>query len=145
MMKSYELTYLVSSGLTSEQMEDLVKKINSLISKNGEITGSVAPVKKSLTYPIKKQNTAFLNQIEFNFGPEEIDKLKKEINKQNEILRIILTEKKNIKIKKKARSAMLKPKSFLEDTKISLKKELKETKQKIGLEEIGEKLDEILK
>lgn len=126
-------------------MEVLVKKINSLILKNGEITVSAAPVKKSLTYPIKKQNTAFLNQIEFNFEPEEINKLKEEINKQNEILRIMLTEKKNIKIKKKARSAMLKPKSFLEDTKISPKKELKETKQKIDLEEIGEKLDEILK
>ncbi|TFB07972.1 30S ribosomal protein S6 [Candidatus Atribacteria bacterium MT.SAG.1] len=144
-MKLYELTYLVSSGLTPEQMETLVKKINSLILRNGEITGSVVSVKKNLTYPIKKQNIAFLNQIEFNFEPKEIDKLKEEINKQNEILRIMLTEKKNIKIKKKARSAMLRPKPSLEDTKISSKKELKETKQKIDLEEIGEKLDEILK
>ena len=144
-MKLYELTYLVSSELTPEQMEILVKKINSLILENGEITGSFAPIKRNLTYPIKKQNTAFLNQIEFNFEPEEIDKFKREINKQNEILRIMLTEKKNIKIKKKTRSAIEKPKSFLEDTKTLPKKELKETKQKINLEEIGEKLDEILK
>ena len=144
-MKLYELTYFVSSELTPEQMEILVKKINSLILKNGEIMGSIVPIKKNLTYPIKKQNTAFLNQIEFNFELEEIDKFKKEINKQNEILRSMLTEKKDIKIKKKARSAMMKPKSFLEDTKISPKKELKETKQKIDLDEIGEKLDEILK
>jgi len=144
-MKPYELTYLVSSELTPEQMEILVKKINSLILEHGEITSSLSPIKRNLTYPIKKLNTAFLNQIEFNFEPEEIDKLKKEINKENEILRIMLTEKKNIKIKKKTRSAMPRSKLFLEDTKISPKKELKETKQKIGLEEIGEKLDEILK
>jgi len=144
-MKLYELTYLVSSELTPEQMEILVKKVNSLILENGEITGSFSPIKRNLTYPIKKQDTVFLNQIEFNFEPEEIDKFKKEINKQNEILRIMLTEKKNIKIKKKTRNTIIEPKSFLEDAKTPFKKELKETKQKIGLEEIGEKLDEILK
>jgi len=144
-MKLYELTYLVSSELIPEQMEILVKKVNSLILENGQITGSFSPIKRNLTYPIKKQNTVFLNQIEFNFEPEKIDKFKKEINKQNEILRIMLTEKKNIKIKKKTRSAIIEPKLFLEDAKTSIKKELKETKQKIGLEEIGEKLDEILK
>ncbi len=144
-MKLYELTYLVSSESTPEQVEILVKKINSLILKNGEITGSIAPVKKSLTYPIKKQNIGFLNQVEFNFEPGEIDKLKREIDKQKEVLRIMLIEKKNIKIKKKTRNPILESKPFLEDTKISPKKELKETKQKIDLEEIGEKLDEILK
>jgi ribosomal protein S6 len=140
-MKLYELTYLVSSELTPEQMEVLFKKINSLILKNGEIRVSAAPVKTKLSYPIKKQNTAFLNQVEFNFEPEEIDKFKKELNKQNEILRIMLTEKRSIKVKKKVRSAILKPKPFSEDIEASSK----ETKQKINLEEIGEKLDEILK
>lgn len=144
-MKLYELIYLVSSELTPEQMETLVKKINSLILKNGEIIGSIAPTKKNLTYPIKKQNTAFLNQTEFNFEPEEIDNFKKELDKQNEILRIMLTEKKNIKIKKKDRKPILGPKPFSKDAKILPKKELSETKQKVNLEEIGEKLDEILK
>ena len=144
-MKSYELTYLISSELTPGQMEISVKKVNSLILENGEITGSFSPLKRNLTYPIKKQNTVFLNQIEFNFEPEKIDKFKKEMNKQSEILRIMLTEKKNIKIKKKTRNTIIEPKLFSEDTKISSKKELKESKQKIDLDKIGEKLDEILK
>jgi len=140
-MKLYELTYLVSSELTPEQMEVLFKKINSLVLKNGEITVSAAPIKIKLSYPIKKQSTAFLNQIEFNFDPGEIDKFKKELSKEKEVLRIMLTEKKSIKIKKKARSVISKPKLFSEDIETSPKK----TKEKINLEEIGEKLDEILK
>jgi len=140
-MKLYELTYLVSSELTPEQMEALFKKINSLVLENGEIAVSAAPIKRKLSYPIKKQNTAFLNQIEFNFDPEEIDKFKKELNKEEEILRIMLIEKKSIKVKKKVRSAILKPKPFPEGIEESSKK----TKEKINLEEIGEKLDEILK
>ncbi len=140
-MKLYELTYLVSAELGPEQMEALLKKINSLILKNGEITGSIAPIKKNLAYPIKKQDAALLNQVEFNFEPEQIDAFKKEINKEKEILRIMLTEKKNIKIKKKNRNPILEPKLIPEDIKLSTEK----PKQKADLEKIGEKLDEILK
>jgi len=140
-MKSYELTYLVSSELNPEQMETLLKKINSLILKNGEIMGSIPPDKKNLAYPIKKQDVVFLNQIEFNFEPDKINDFKKEIQKEKEIIRIMLTEKKNIKIKKKSRNPILEPKPILKDIE---EKEIKQTKQKANLEEIGEKLDEIL-
>ena len=140
-MKLYELTYLVSAELSPEQMETLSKKIDSLILKNGEIIGSIAPDKKNLTYPIKKQNAALLNQVKFNFEPELIDEFKKEINKEKEILRIMLIEKKNMRIKKKNRNSILEPSLTPEDIKIPAAK----SKQKDDLEKIGEKLDEILK
>jgi ribosomal protein S6 len=140
-MKLYELTYLVSAEVSPEQMETLSKKVDSLILKNGEIIGSIAPDKKNLTYPIKKQNAALLNQVKFNFEPELIDEFKKEINKEKEILRIMLIEKKNMRIKKKNRNSILEPKLIPEDIKISAAK----PKQKDDLEKIGEKLDEILK
>jgi len=140
-MKLYELTYLVSAELSPEQMETLSKKISSLILKNGEIIGLIAPDKKNLTYPIKKQNAALLNQVKFNFEPELIDEFKKEINKEKEILRIMLIEKKNMRIKKKNRSSILEPKLISEDIKIPAKK----SKQKDDLDKIEEKLDEILK
>ena len=140
-MKLYELTYLVSAELSPEQMETLSKKVDSLILKNGEIIGSIAPDKKNLTYPIKKQNAALLSQVKFNFEPELIDEFKKEINKEKEILRIMLIEKKNMRIKKKNRSSILEPKLISEDIKIPAKK----SKQKDDLDKIEEKLDEILK
>ncbi len=140
-MKLYELTYLVSAELSPEQMETLSKKISSLILKNGEIIGLIAPDKKNLTYPIKKQNAALLSQVKFNFEPELIDEFKKEINKEKEILRIMLIEKKNMRIKKKNRSSILEPKLISEDIKIPAKK----SKQKDDLDKIEEKLDEILK
>ena len=140
-MKLYELTYLVSAELSPEQMETLSKKISSLILENGEIIGLIAPDKKNLTYPIKKQNAALLSQVKFNFEPELIDEFKKEINKEKEILRIMLIEKKNMRIKKKNRSSILEPKLISEDIKIPAKK----SKQKDDLDKIEEKLDEILK
>jgi len=84
-MKLYELTYLVSAELSPEQWKLCLKKISSLILKNGEIIGLIAPDKKNLTYPIKKQNAALLSQVKFNFEPELIDEFKKEINKEKEI------------------------------------------------------------
>ena len=140
-MKLYELTYLVSAELSPEQMETLSKKISSLILKNGEIIGLIAPDKKNLTYPIKKQNAALLSQVKFNFEPELIDEFKKEINKEKEILRIMLIEKKNMRIKKKNRSSILEPKLISEDIKIPAGR----SKQKDDLDKIEEKLDEILK
>jgi ribosomal protein S6 len=140
-MKLYELTYLVSAELSPEQMETLSKKISSLILENGEIIGLIAPDKKNLTYPIKKQNAALLSQVKFNFEPELIDKFKKEINKEKEILRIMLIEKKNMRIKKKSRNSILEPKLISEDIKTPAGR----SKQKDDLDKIEEKLDEILK
>ena len=132
---NYQLTYLISPQLNSTEIEDFSKKIESLISKFGKILKLENPERIRLSYPIQKKREAFLNFLEFKGEVNQIDNLKKEVEKEKNILRYLLIKKKEIE--KKIRE----PKK--ERTKTPETKELKE-KKKVELKDIEEKLGEIL-
>ena len=133
-MKLYQLTYLISPELNSEEATDFSQEIDSLISKKGKIIKPAIPSKRILAYPIKKQTTAYLTRSEFHLDPQETENLKKEIETKSKILRFLLSEKKVHKIKPE------KPR-----IKVAPKEKKGPTPKKAELEKIGEKLEEILK
>ncbi len=92
-MINYELSYLISPELSQSELEDFLKKIESLVSKTGKILKSENPKKTKLSYPIQKKKQAFLNVFEFQAEKEKIDNLKKEIEKEKNILRYLLIKK----------------------------------------------------
>ena len=131
-MEIYELTYLISPNLSSEEINSLQAKVAGFIQeKQGVLTNTLPVVKKELAYPIKKHLTASMATVIFQANPEEIERIEKKIKTEQEILRYIILNKipvKNVSVKRKP---LLQP----------LTEEAKKTK----IEKIDKKLEEILK
>ncbi len=159
-MKTYELTYIVSPELSSEQLKSVAEEINSFVQKEeGVILKSENPIAKTFSYPIKKQGSGFFIVLEFQLAPEKIIELKEKIEKDNKILRHFIMIKKPVKIKKERRvkkhaaaepektdvfSMEQNPITAATHSKPGPEKHARAGEEKIELEDIEKKLDEIL-
>lgn len=133
-MKNYELTYLIIPDISTEEAKTLSEKIAGFISElNGTVINNINPEKKRLAYPIKKKIDAFLGSIEFSIAPELTKDFKKKIDTETQILRYLIT----VKLKERERPVK-KPKK-------EIPIEEKPKKQKVDLENMDQKIDEILK
>lgn len=140
-MKPYELTYIISSEITTEQAETEAKNIESFIQdKEGVILKSENPSPKTLAYPIKKQGSGFFAVLEFQLEPKELGKLKEKLQKNDKIIRHMLIIKNPEKIQKERR---IRKKPLVSSPLVEAIKEEK-TNKKVELREIEEKLEEIL-
>ncbi len=144
-MKAYELTYIISSGLKSEEAENLKKELEVFVQeKGGVILKSEKTVPQSLAYPIKKQSSGYFVTLEFQLEEKEVKPLKEKLQKDIRILRHVILYKKPIKEMKKKRTR--KPLAGLDigatKTQESHLKTKKEGKVELG--DIEKKLDEIL-
>jgi len=147
-MKTYELTYIISSQLNSEESDNLKKNLESSIqSKEGVILKSEKTLAQTLSYPIKKQSSGYFVILTFQISEDKIKEIKDNLEKENKVLRHFIIVKKPIKAMKERR--MRKP-LFMQDKieKSSFVKVLedkeKKNEGKVELEEIEKKLDEIL-
>lgn len=144
-MNYYELTYLLSPGLSEEEREAFQKKIQSLIQgEDGILTDSRNPLKRKLGYPIKNKGEAFLITLNFNLAPEKLGTLEKKLRSENQILRYLILTKPEAKVslaggKKMPQLLKILPSKTYKDKKIVKPKE-----KKVELKEIEKKLEEIL-
>jgi ribosomal protein S6 len=127
-MNFYEIAYLISTKIEPEKVKEIQKEMIAILRKHeGKIEEEVPALKRSLAYPIKKEKEAFLVSLTFWMPASRIKNFKKEIEKIEGILRYLI-------VKKKA------PKKVIETEK---KKPAKKP-EKIELEKLEEKLEEIL-
>jgi ribosomal protein S6 len=124
-MNYYELAYLISSKIDEESLKKTVEEINQFLSKEGKVLFSQTPLKKTLAYPIKKEEKAFLGSIEFEAEGEKIKGIEKMLKDKKEVLRYLIVKKK-------------KPKE-----KLKIEHPTKKQK-KVKISEIDQKLKEIL-
>ena len=104
-MKSYELTYLISSEISEQEVRELQAKIASFIQDNGGVLVQEKPAFKiRLAYQIKKQAGAFLVIVDFQFLPEKINDFEKKLKMESKILRYLLLAKLPAKKIKKVRT-----------------------------------------
>ncbi|MFA4998408.1 MAG: 30S ribosomal protein S6 [Candidatus Paceibacterota bacterium] len=122
-MKNYELSYLVSSNISEEEIKALQESVNSLIQKEEGIL-------LETDYPIKKEGFSLLS-LKFQTNPEKIQGLDKSLKSDSRIFRHIILIKHPMKEAKKMRKPM----------KVSPKKT---EKSKVELKEIETRLEEIL-
>jgi small subunit ribosomal protein S6 len=123
-MRNYELAFLLPPEIDEKKLKEYHQKINTLIENSGGIlVSSIFPAKKTLFYPIKKRMEAFFGVSEFEIDPENLKDLEKSLKKDEEILRFLIVKKKPPK---------------------KLESPPKKSKKKIKLEEIDQKLKEIL-
>ena len=131
-MKNYELTYLISTDVSAEELKNFPEKIKSFIQEEeGAIKKTTEPSKTKLGYPIKEKGQGFLTILNFSLSPEKIANLEKKLKAENQILRYMILNK---DLSKK----ILRPKRTSPEPKT------KES-EKVELKEIDKKIEEILK
>ncbi len=137
-MKLYRLVFLVSSKLELKKAKEVTLEIQNLIEKEqGEIKETKEILKTVLAYEIKKENSAYLGNIQFNYLSEKILDLEKILKENSSLLRFLIIavpKKKKIKTKK-TRPLIKKTPAVNIGTK----------EEKIKLDEINQKIDQILK
>ena len=146
-MKPYELTYIISSQIPSEQATSVSKEVESFIqSKEGVVLKSEKTGAQSLAYPIKKQSSGYFLTLTFQMLENNIKELKEKLEKDSNILRHFIIIKKPVKELKKRRTK--KPSTIFQSQNTEkssiFKHEDKRESEKIDLEKIDKKLDEIL-
>ncbi len=143
-MKTYELTYIISSEITGEEAGATANEINSFIqSKEGIILRSDNPVAKTLSYPIKKLGSGFFVVLEFQIEPEKLSELNEKLERDGKILRHTIIIKNPARIRKERRGAR-KPVFSAEIEPAELKNIAAEGEKKLELKEIEKKLEELL-
>ena len=147
-MKPYELTYIISSQIPSEQATSVSKEVESFIqSKEGVVLKSEKTGAQSLAYPIKKQSSGYFLTLTFQMLENNIKELKEKLEKDSNILRHFIIIKKPVKELKKRR--IRKPLTTMEDKSSSVDSQIftdvnKKESEKIDLDKIDKKLEEIL-
>jgi small subunit ribosomal protein S6 len=124
-IRYYQLAYLISPELKKEEIEMVQKDLTSFIEKEGVLDKVETPLKRMLFYPIKKKTEAFLGAIYFYLEPQKIKDLERKLKEEEKILRYLIVSEKAPK-------------------KIKIEKKLKKP-EKVELEEIEKKIEEILK
>jgi len=134
-MRTYELTYLISSKLKTEEVQNVVSKIKSLLqSKGGVLIENKIQKPVKLGYEIKKQKEALLAVLKLQMNPENIKPFRQAIKEVPEILRFLILTAKPGGVKKETPKAVKEP---LKSAKVAEEK-------KVELKDIEEKLEEIL-
>lgn len=145
-MKTYELTYIIASNTSLDEADAKTKEIESFIqSKEGVILKLEKTGIKSLSYPIKKQSSGYFITLEFQIAENNIKELKERLEKDQKILRHFILVKQPTKVLKERRrrpSPEIKP--VRNDYPQDVAGEEKKKTEKVEMEEIEKKLDEIL-
>lgn len=145
-MTLYELLYIIPAKYAEDEIGPVREKIKKILGKyDAKITKDDNLGKKKLTYPIKKFYQGYYILHEFELEGARINELNNQLKTTDEIIRHIIIKnppKAEIRpaiVRKKAETPIT-PDKLSESTKI--KKE--DEKEKIKLEDLDKKLDEIL-
>lgn len=156
-MKTYELAYIVSPDVTSEEAEAKEKEIESTItSREGSVLKQSNPIAKTFPYPVNGKASGFFGSLEFQLEPEKLLEVKEILEKDKNVVRHMITIKRAAEFKKERRTRT-KVASIEETTEVIPAEEIKEKveeetvetkptkiKEKVELKDIEHELDEIL-
>ena len=138
--KTYEINYLMTPLLPEDKLAEETAVLRKIIEDNkGFVVGEDQPKTQKLSYPIKKFDRAYYGWFKFSAGAESVDNIKNGFNKNEKILRALVTEAgKENAVQSAPRHSVVAAKpegSSLETSE----------KVKINPEQIDKKLEEILK
>ncbi len=142
---TYELLYIVSNQYTEDELTDIRHKVDQLINQyNGSIGYQEFLGKKKLAYPINKVAHGYYVVTEFELDDKtQVEKLDNLLKLDNQILRhMIIIRPKTQAESTRVRTASSKPTVSPEEP--AEKPKTTTTKNKVSMEKLDEKLDEIL-
>jgi len=142
----YEICFwLKDAGMDTLPIENLEKIRNAVEKSGGSIISEKALEKRFLAYPIKKQKTGFWGEIKFFGETSMIEKIRKALQYEDDILRKMVFELKKPKKIKKIRIASDAVRTGIKKNEISSKASIKpEEKIQVSEEVLNTKLKEIL-
>ena len=134
----YEICFwLKDAGTDTLPVQDLEKIRNAVEKSGGSITSEKALEKRFSAYPLKKQKTGFWGEVQFSGETSIIEKIRKALQYENNILRKMIFEVKKPKKVKKVRILKRAESSVRDSAK-------KEEKVQVSEEVLDTKLKEIL-
>ncbi|MDP2684794.1 MAG: 30S ribosomal protein S6 [bacterium] len=169
MIQHYELLMIFPVNLEEKQREEVLKKIFDSITHNeGKVQEPKVWGNQKLAYDIKHQTNGFYILVEFDQESNKLQKMDADMRLMPELLRYLITKKKvkteatiakekmiQEKIAEKkneaAKQVEVAQKKEIEEKEKVVKKEEEKIKRakadvgKISLDDLDEKLDEILK
>ncbi|MDQ6721648.1 MAG: 30S ribosomal protein S6 [Candidatus Dormibacteraeota bacterium] len=93
-MREYEILYIVRADLDDDKVQEIVKRVNTLIEKAG---GSVERTniwgKRKLAYEVKHQKEGSYVLQDFQIGPGRIPELEAALKITEEVLRHLIVRK----------------------------------------------------
>ena len=93
-MRKYQLLYIMSSVITDEQREDLIKKVETIITKNGGvIEGTEKSGMKKFAYPINYRSEGFYVLVNFTANDDAPNKIAGILNITDNIVRQMIVAK----------------------------------------------------
>jgi ribosomal protein S6 len=145
--KHYELTCIIPTSIAETEHPEVNQNVLKILEKHeAKITDQQDLGKKKFTYAIKKIRHGFYRTIEFDVQPDQIKPISEELKLYGEVLRFLIVNKRVISPEVKARQARIKEGKIHEEEKQkNQEKQTSKTKtnDKISLEDLDEKLDEI--
>lgn len=144
-MKTYELTYILSSHLSTEDVAKAASDIDAFIQgKGGVIVKSEKTAAKMLSYPIKKHTSGYFITSELQIPEAPIREIKELLEKNANVLRHIILIKKPAKEMKVRRKRKLATPLQGEHPAPAGPEHSEGQPEKVQMEDINKKLDEIL-
>lgn len=93
-MNKYELLYIISSDVSEEKREELIKKFSTYVeTKGGVVEGIDKWGMKKLAYPINFKNEGFYVLMNIQLNAAEVDAMAKLMNITEGIVRQMFVRK----------------------------------------------------
>jgi small subunit ribosomal protein S6 len=93
-LRDYEVLYIVRADLDDDKVQDIVKRVGTLVEKSG---GTLERThlwgKRKLAYEVKHQKEGSYVLQDFQIGPERIPELESALKITEEVLRHLIVRK----------------------------------------------------
>jgi small subunit ribosomal protein S6 len=148
-MEQYELLYIIPTKLEEAEKKSLMSSVDQIITQNkGVIKDHSIWLTRKLSYPIKHIRQGVFILAHANLPLEAIDKIRKELEIEENILRYLFTKVVESKVLTKVRPQRI-PKILPQETILGGKYSepvavVAEPEEKVSLEELDKKLEELL-
>jgi small subunit ribosomal protein S6 len=93
-LRDYEVLYIVRADLDDEKVQEIVKRVSTLIEKaGGKLERTNLWGKRKLAYEVKHQKEGSYVLQDFQIGPERIPELESALKITEEVLRHLIVRK----------------------------------------------------
>lgn len=139
-LRKYEIGYLLSPAISEEEVLSHAAKITSAIEESKGMVGRVEePKKRKLSHEVRKEKNAYFGWITFQMAPEALPAIEKKI-KGLGLLRTMIVESTGEEIVPQR----LRTIPSRAGTPHPIPRELEKMDEKLDLEALDKKLEEIL-
>jgi small subunit ribosomal protein S6 len=93
-LRDYEVLYIVRADLEDDKVQDIVKRVNTLIEKaGGSLERTNVWGKRKLAYEVKHQKEGSYVLQDFQIGPDHIPELEAALKITEDVLRHLIVRK----------------------------------------------------